>query len=60
MKKFLSRKFILMSLLFLEAGILKFQGKIGDYAWLIASLVGVFGFVVVRAWLQSKYVSEGK
>lgn len=49
-----------MSLLFIEAGILKYQGKIGDYAWLIASLVGVFGYVVVRAWMQSKYVDEGK
>jgi hypothetical protein len=46
--------------LFVEAGVLKFKGLIGDYAWLIASLVGVFGFVVVRAWLQSKYADEGK
>jgi len=60
MKKYLSRKFILMTLLFLEAAILKYQGKIGDYAWLVASLVGVFGYVVVRAWLQTKYADKGK
>jgi hypothetical protein len=49
-----------MTALFVEAGIFKWQGKIGDYAWLIASLVGVFGFVVARVWLQSKYANEGK
>jgi uncharacterized membrane protein len=49
-----------MTALFIMAQVLKFMGRIGDYPWLIASLVGVFGFVVVRAWLQSKYASEGK
>jgi hypothetical protein len=56
MKKWASRKFLLMTALFIEAGIFKYQGKIGDTAWLIASAVGVFGLVVVLAWLQEKGV----
>jgi hypothetical protein len=52
-KKWFSRKFLLLTFLFLEAGIFKYQGKIGDTIWLVASAVGVFGFAVIDAWLMS-------
>lgn len=55
-KKWTSRKFLLMTLLFIEAGLFKWQGKIGDTAWIIASAIGTFGLVVVLAWLQYKGV----
>jgi len=58
MRKWFSRKFILLTLLFIEAFILKFNGKIGDTSWLIASIVGVFGFVAVVAFLQYKGVYD--
>ena len=54
--KWRSRKLLLMTALFLEAGLFKFLGKIGDTVWLIASCVGTFGFIVVRAWLDSKHI----
>jgi hypothetical protein len=45
-----------MTALFVMAQIYKGLGKIGDTAWLIASAIGTFGFIVVRAWLDSKHI----
>jgi hypothetical protein len=62
-KKWTSRKFILMTALFIMAQIFKWNGKIGDTAWIIASGIGTFGLIVVLAFLQYKKVydkPEGK
>ena len=53
-KKWNSVKLFLGLLLFVEAGIFKYQGKIGDNTWLAASVVGTFGIAVIRAWLKNK------
>lgn len=52
--KFFQRKFILLTAFFVLAQVLKFKGIIGDIPWLLASCIGVFGFVVVRLWLEKK------
>ncbi len=52
--KFFERKFILLTALFIMAQVCKWNGKIGDTAWLVASCIGVFGFVVIRLWFNNK------
>lgn len=52
--KFFERKFMLLTALFVMAQIYKCLGKIGDTAWLAASCIGVFGFVVIRLWFKQK------
>jgi hypothetical protein len=53
--KFFSRKFLLMTALFVLAQIMKWQGKIGDWAWLAASVLGVFGFAALRLYFERKH-----
>ena len=53
--KFFERKFILMTALFVMAQIMKWQGKIGDWVWIAASIFGVFGFAALRL-----YFGRGK
>jgi len=55
--KLKSRKFLLMTALFIEAGFFKLFGIVSDTAWLIASAIGTFGFIVVQAWLNNKYMN---
>lgn len=59
-EKWTSRKFLLLTALFVTAQILKWQGKVGDTAWLIASAIGVFGFAVINAWLLVNGVYKKK
>ena len=53
-KKYLSRKFILMTAFFIMAQIFMWQTKISPFYWFLASATGVFGLVVVLAWLKVK------
>jgi hypothetical protein len=56
MRKWTSRKFLLLTALFISAQILKYRGTIGDTAWLIGSTVGVFGFAALNAWMQYRNI----
>ncbi|MDD5010186.1 MAG: hypothetical protein PHC68_17515 [Syntrophorhabdaceae bacterium] len=52
--KFFQRKFLLMTAIFIMAQIMKWQGKIGDIPWIVASALGVFGFAVIRLYFERK------
>lgn len=56
MRKWFSRKFLLLTALFVMAQILKFKGYIGDTAWLMGSAIGVFGFAALNAWMQYRKI----
>jgi uncharacterized membrane protein len=56
LKKWISRKFLLLTALFVLAQVLKFKGIIGDTAWLVGSTVGVFGFAALNAWMQYRKI----
>lgn len=52
--KFISRKFILMTLLFVAAQVFKWNGKIDDLWWFAASVVGTFGYSALQLYFRSK------
>lgn len=57
-KKYVSRKFLLLTAFFVVAQIMKWQGKIGDWAWIGASIVGTFGWAALE--LYFRYKNNGK
>jgi hypothetical protein len=52
--KFLSRKFLLLTAMFIVTQILKFMGKIGDWPWIAATIVSIFGFAALQLYFKSK------
>lgn len=58
--KWYSRKFLLMTALFISSQILMWFEKIPSLYWLLGSTIGTFGFIVVRAWLDKMYLDKEK
>jgi len=52
--KITSRKFLLSIALFVMAQYLKLHGKIGDWAWLAASIVATFGYSALKLYFGWK------
>jgi len=52
--KYFSRKFILLTFLFFSAQALKWADKISDWAWLVASFVGTFGWAALELYFRYK------
>ncbi len=53
-KKYISRKFLLLTALFVMAQYLKYCGTIADWAWLGASAIGTFGWAALELWFRYK------
>jgi len=52
--KLKSRKFLLMTALFIMSQIWIATSKITPFYWFLGSATGTFGFIVIRAWLDIK------
>ena len=52
--KYFSRKFLLLTALFLIAQFYKGFGIIADWAWLAASAIGTFGYAALKLYFNKK------